>query len=276
MTIKSKNIFNILDSDDEDVPQQVSKKVVVKEASTAKAAGGSDSRKQRADGRGGRGASRGGRGASRGGRGGRGGKRDFDRKSGSGYGRETSKHGGGAHNWGNEKDATELAAEAEILDDSTADENTPANATDSTPEPVEEEEEPITYTLDEYLEMKKGDRKGENFEELNVRQITDDFSEASLVSKQGKTPDFIASNMEKIYRERSKGRKKQLFEGVGFRAPDKYEQRGGRGDRGSDRGRGGRGRGSGRGGFRGGRGGRGNNSKYAPNVSDMKSFPTLG
>ena len=48
----------------------------------------------------------------RGGKGGRGGRghghRDFDRKSGTGHGREGVKSGGGKHNWGNEHDSTAL------------------------------------------------------------------------------------------------------------------------------------------------------------------------
>jgi plasminogen activator inhibitor 1 RNA-binding protein len=48
---------------------------------------------------------RGGRGAGR--SAGRGPRREFERRSGTGRGKETSKQGGGARNWGNETDKTE-------------------------------------------------------------------------------------------------------------------------------------------------------------------------
>lgn len=216
------------------------------------------------------GAPRGGRGGARGGRGGREGRegasrRDFERRSGTGRGKETSKQGGGARNWGNSANKTELVAEAEVQEKAASDEEVAP-----VEEVVEEEEEEVQLSLDEYLAKKKAERKGELFAEVEVRTITEEFSGAVQITKDGKTPDFIEAQFEKVFTKKTSGRKKQFITDLGFQAP-KEERRPFREN--DTRGRGGRG--PARGGRGGARGGRAAGSA-TPNVADLKAFPSLG
>lgn len=202
------------------------------------------------------------------GRGNRGPRREFERRSGTGRGKETSKQGGGARNWGNKADPNEQLAEAAAQEGAK-----PASDEEAAEEAAveEEEEEEVQLTLDEYLAKQKSSRSGELFAEVEVRQVTNEFSSAVQITKEGKTPDFMDSQYEKVYSKKTSGRKKQVITDVGFRSekPERFTRdfdssRGGRG-------RGGRGaRGNGR---TGGRSGRGAN---APNVTDMNAFPSLG
>ncbi|KDO21201.1 hypothetical protein SPRG_22274 [Saprolegnia parasitica CBS 223.65] len=138
-------------------------------------------------------------------------KRSFDRRSGTGRGKEVSKSGGGGHNWGNEADKSEQAAEAEIQEGVVADE-----AVEEVAEVVVEEEEK-TLTLDEYLAQKKQARSStELFGEVEIRAVTNEFSDAALLTKDGKTPDFIESSYEKVFTKKTSGRKKTLLTDVGF------------------------------------------------------------
>ncbi|TMW60585.1 hypothetical protein Poli38472_000627 [Pythium oligandrum] len=279
MANRNKNIFAYLDSDDEDVPK-VSKKAEAPPAAPValnKPAAGNKKtqkkpvvegekkteKKERAPRDGEARAPRGGRGAGRGGRGGR---REFERRSGTGRGKETSKQGGGARNWGNDNDKSELVAEAAVQEGKVEGEDEVAEEA-----PVEEEEEEVQLTLDEYLAKKKESRSGELFAEVEVRQVADEFTNAVQITKEGKTPDFIEAQYEKVFSKKTSGRKKQLITDLGFQAPaperrfrDNEDSRGGRGGRGGARG----GRGA-RGGARGGRTG------AAPNVADLKAFPSL-
>jgi plasminogen activator inhibitor 1 RNA-binding protein len=300
MAARNANIFAYLDSDDEDVPK-VNKKQEQAPTSTPvalnkPAAGNKKTGKKtapvvegaekkerapRSEGaRGGRGGARGGRGGERGGE--RGERRQFERRSGTGRGKETSKQGGGARNWGNDADKTELSAEAEVQEGAKA-----ASDEEATPaveeEAAVEEEEEVQFTLDEYLAKKQASRSGELFAEVEVRQIDTDFSGAKQLTKDGKTPDFIESAYEKVYTKKTSGRKKQFITDVGFQAPkperaprfednnrgDRNDSRGGRGGRGDRGGRGGRAPG---GRAPGGRGGRG---PAVPNVTDLNAFPSL-
>ncbi|ETV98572.1 hypothetical protein H310_08695 [Aphanomyces invadans] len=207
-------------------------------------------------------------------------KRHFDRKSGTGRGKEVSKSGGGARNWGNEDDKAEQAAEAAV-DEAVADEAKEIAAEEAAvPEvAVVEEEVDNTITYEEYLAKKKEARSnGELFAEKELRTVENDFDGAALISKEGKTPDFIESNFEKVFTKKTSGRKKNLVTDVGFSAPainpprfDRVERedRGGRGGRGGREG--GRGRGAGRGDAKKAAGGKAN----APNVSDLNAFPSL-
>ncbi|CEG48067.1 Predicted RNA-binding protein [Plasmopara halstedii] len=304
MASKYQNMYAALDSDDEDTPR-VSKKVTPppsapvalnnpaagnKKAANKKAPvgdkketrgpreGGRGTRERGERSEGGRGPrergerSEGGRGPrergerSERGRGNRGPRRDFERRSGTGRGKETSRQGGGAHNWGNKADPTEQLAEADLQEGAklVSDEESPEEL------PVEEqEEEEVQLTLDEYLEKKKSSRSGELFAEVEVRQVSNEFSSAVQITKEGKTPDFMDSQYEKVYSKKTSGRKKQVITDVGFRTekPERFTRefdssRGGRGGRGA--------RGNGRSGGRGGR------SANVPNVTDMSAFPSLG
>jgi hypothetical protein len=152
------------------------------------------------------------------------------------------------------------------------DEETPAE------EVVEEEEEEVQLTLDEYIAQTKAKRSGELFAEVEVRQVTDDFAGAVQLTKDGKTPDFMESQFEKVFSKKTSGRKKQVITDLGFQSaqPERRfrehdsEPRGGRGGgrRGGGRAAGGR--------AVGGRGGRGGRAGFVPNVADMSAFPTLG
>ncbi|KAE9276980.1 hypothetical protein PF001_g25876 [Phytophthora fragariae] len=277
--MSSKNFFAALDSDDEDTPRVNKKATPPPTAPVAlnKPAAGNKKAPKKAAPAGEKKESRGPREGGRGphergerGRGPRGPRREFERRSGTGRGKETSKQGGGARNWGNKADPNEQLAEAAAQDAAK-----PASDEEATEEAAaveEEEEEEVQLTLDEYLAKQKSARSGEVFAEVEVRQVTNEFSSAVQITKEGKTPDFMDSQYEKVYSKKTSGRKKQLITDVGFRTekPERFTRefdssRGGRG------GRGGRGaRGNGR---TGGRGGRGAN---VPNVTDMSAFPSLG
>ncbi|CAI5745312.1 unnamed protein product [Peronospora destructor] len=193
-----------------------------------------------------------------------------ERRSGTGRGKEVIKQGGGAHNWGNKADPNEQLAEAAVQEGAKPVSDEEAGAEDAVPE--EEEEGEVQLTLDEYLAKQKESRSGDLFAEVEVRQVINQFSSAAQITKEGKTPDFIDSQYEKVYSKKTSGRKKQLITDVGFRLekPERFTRdvessRGGRG------GRGGRStRGNGRTGSHSGRG------ANAPNVTDMSAFPSLG
>lgn len=215
--------------------------------------------KKKRDNRGARGArqGRGGKSSDRSGDRPRGG-RQFDRRSGTGRGKETAKHGGGARNWGNEKQESELVAEAEVQESAAKS----GSEEEAAEEPVEEEDNEMT--LDEYMSKLQSSRTGEQFAEVEIRQVSDDFSSAVKLSKDGKTPDFMEASFEKVYTKKSSGRKKNVITDVGFQAPQKQDRRS-RGDYNNNR------RGNGR---------RGNtrrapSSSSAPNVADLSSFPSL-
>ncbi|CAH0477378.1 unnamed protein product [Peronospora belbahrii] len=189
---------------------------------------------------------------------------------GTGRGKESIKQGGGAHNWGNKADPNEQLVEAAFQEGAKPVSDEEAAADEVAPE--EEEEEEVQLTLDEYLEKQKSSRSGDLFADVEVRQVTNQFSSATQITKEGKTPDFIDSQYEKVYSKKTSGRKKQVITDVGFRLekPERFTRdfdssRGGRG------GRGGRGaRGNGR------TGGRGGHGANVPNVTDMSAFPSLG
>jgi plasminogen activator inhibitor 1 RNA-binding protein len=294
MAARNANIFAYLDSDDEDVPK-VQKKQEQVPASTPvalnKPAAGNkksgkkaapvvegDNKKERAPRSEGARGGRGGRGAA--GRGGeRGERRQFERRSGTGRGKETSKQGGGARNWGNNTDKNELTAEAEVQEGAKVASDEEAAPAAEEEVAVEEEEEEVQFTLDEYLAKKQAARSGELFADVEARQIETDFSGAVQLTKDGKTPDFIESAYEKVYTKKTSGRKKQFVTDVGFQAPKpertpRFEDRGDRSD--SRGGRGGRGDRGGRGGRGAGRvAGRGPRGPAVPNVTDLNAFPSL-
>ncbi|EEY65807.1 uncharacterized protein PITG_03333 [Phytophthora infestans T30-4] len=278
--MSSKNFFAALDSDDEDTPR-VNKKVTPppsapvalnkpaagnKKSGNKKAPAG-DKKESRGPREGGRAPRERGERGDRG-RGNRGPRREFERRSGTGRGKEASKQGGGARNWGNKADPNEQLAEAAVQEGAK-----PASDEDATEDAAEEEEEEeVQLTLDEYLAKQKSSRSGELFADVEVRQVTNEFATAAQITKEGKTPDFMDSQYEKVYSKKTSGRKKQVITDVGFRTekPERFSRdlessRGGRGNRG---GRGARGNDR-----TGGRGARGAN---VPNVTDMSAFPSLG
>ncbi|OWZ21661.1 hypothetical protein PHMEG_0003750 [Phytophthora megakarya] len=275
--MSSKNFFAALDSDDEDTPRVNKKATPPPSAPVAlnkPAAGNKKAGNKKApvnDKKESRGPREGGRAPrERGerGRGSRGPRREFERRSGTGRGKETSKQGGGARNWGNKADPNEQLAEAAAQEGAK-----PASDEEAAEEAaVEEEEEEVQLTLDEFKAKQKESRSGANFAEVDVRQVANEFSSAVQITKEGKTPDFMDSQYEKVYSKKTSGRKKQVISDVGFRMekPERFTRdfdssRGGRGGRG---GRGARGNGP--------KGGRGPKGANAPNVTDMSAFPSLG
>lgn len=213
------------------------------------------------------------------------GKRTYDRRSGTGRGKEIKKGGGGARNWGNDKDEArkgegtvnegeEAAAVAETKPEET--EATPQVSEEAVaPEPEVVEEEDKSMTLEEYMQSKT-DPDSTAFKPVVERDIVDEFAgKASM--KLVKEEDFLKMGGGKALRKKAgkKGLKQAATVDVGFkianadepRREGKDERRGGGDRRGGRGGRGGRSGGGGRG-RSGGRGG-------AINVADVNSFPSL-
>lgn len=257
------NKFAALDSDDEDTPRQVTAKQNTETKVLAK-----EQNKPRDVVKG------------------RGGKRIPKKETGrhvSGNGRRgDKKRGAGAGNWGNTKNRNDLDIEASIedgpgmdFDDEAARAEAEAAAAAAA---AEAEAEAKLMTLEQYEAQRNASRGnsdlfGEKKTDRSVGSV-----EGKLLTKDGKTPDFMESAFEKVHVKKTSGRKKNLLTDVGFTAPRTRDddRRGGRGGRGG-RGRGGRGEGRGEGRGRGGRGrgGRGGRGGRVPNVADTNAFPSL-
>lgn len=210
----------------------------------------------------GEGRERGGRGG-RGGRGPRAGKREYDRQDGTGRGHETEKrHGGGAHNWGEEgKEEPEAEAKAEAEQNI---ESVEQAAAEETAAAVEAEEEEKQMTLEEYEAVLAEKRAGLNLtREAAFKADEKQFQGMKTFEKVEEDVGLGLTKNVKVIGANKAGREKELkdknlLKDVGFRIQSETEFRGGRGEgRGRGRGgRGGRGEGRGRGEARG-RGGRG-------------------
>lgn len=221
-------------------------------------------------------------------------KRQFDRKSGTGRGKEVAKGGAGGANWGNDK-LEALKAEKHIAGDA----ELPEEVVEEPEEAVEPvAPEPTVFTLDEYNRRRaeQGKPKSEAFNEIEIRQVSADFS--GLKTKEDDNQDnFIALGAAKAAKAKKEQRSsnKNVVLDVAFSAapteqPDR-ERRGGDRERGGRGGRGGRGDGgrgdrgdrprSGRG--EKGHGGRGEgrpNTRGAPrgprvDFNDSNAFPSL-
>jgi len=220
---------------------------------------------------------------TRGGRGppkARDGKRTYDRRSGTGRGKEIKKGGGGARNWGSDK------ADARKAEGTVDEENVPASGeegqevakSEEEAVVVEEPKEPevVTKTFDEYMEeKKKAVEDNPFFQAKELREVDNEFSgaKASKIVEE----DFLIMGSGKALRK--KGTKKESGEKVqlNFRVGSRPG-----GDGGGRRDDGGRGRGRGRGGDRrggrgrgGGRGGRGGGGGAPKPALDASAFPSL-
>lgn len=226
----------------------------------------------------------------RGGRGGRGGaegaadgerrpKRDFERRSGTGRGREVSKGGRGAFGFGN---PAQDAQDAEKDPNSAEAAIEPVEGAEESAEPeVVAEPEPVTYSLDEFLEKRNEARKALLADKTKER-VVDQSSLAGLSRKEdeGETtymPVKAAKVDASKKDQRSTGKTQVLDVAFKFAAIQVDEERGGRGGRGDrgrgeGRGRGGRGEGRGRGESRGARPAGGKGPAAAFNNND---FPSL-
>jgi len=228
-------------------------------------------------------------------------KREYERRSGTGRGREQQKGGRGAHAFGNEaqeaQDAEKDPASAEPAvdgeDGAAAEDGEPAAASEPV---VEAEPEPPTMTMEEFLAQRAAARaNAQLFGEVKaVRKVETDLSGARRGKEDlGIWGGFGASKeeAEKQKEQRSHAKKQVLdvaFKNAALeqsRDRDDYDRppRGGRGGRGErDGGRGGRGRGRGdygdrraegsaRPAYSGGRGGGGGRI----DLSDSNAFPAL-
>ena len=240
-------------------------------------------------GRGGRGRGRGrGRGEGRG----EGGefrreKREFDRHSGTGRGREVSRGGRGPGGWGNPEEEAHIAEKhvevvEPVLDDENAgpageavDESAGAEAEPA----VELPPEPKVFTLDEYLATKATARaNAELFGQVQERQVDADFS--GMRSKQDKLADFIepgSSKSAKTKKDQQRSNAKTTIVDLGFRnalldPENRPRDENRRDDRGGRGGRGGRGRGEARGE---GKPRQMASGAAAVNILDATAFPAL-
>lgn len=213
------------------------------------------------------------------------GKRTYDRRSGTGRGKEIKKGGGGGRNWGSDKNEARK-------NEGPVDESTPivpaeeAEAPETEPaveEPAVVEEEDKTMTMEEYLASKAGKVAGEElFGAKKEKTVVDnEFAgkEAHVVVEE----DFLVMGTGKKTRKRANKKEVQKLD-VNFRVASSTGPRprrdddkrgegrgGGRGDRRrSDRRGGGRGEGRGRG-----RGGRGSGGRGGIRVDDVNAFPSL-
>lgn len=206
------------------------------------------------------------------------GKRPYDRRSGTGRGKEIKKGGGGARNWGSNKDEAKKM-EGRINED---EEIAPAADGDDAPAdvPVEKEEpqkKDNTMTLADYM-ASKGKK-----EEVSLPEMKNEFAGVSASTK-GEEESFMAMGGGKKKKDKKKKEADKKTIDVGFRVakPDSDSGRDdGRGDRRDSRGGRGDRRGGRAGGRKGGRGaGRGPRSDVtkkpkAFNVADEGAFPSL-
>lgn len=188
-------------------------------------------------------------------------KREYDRRSGTGRGKDVKKNGAGAHNWG--EPGTD-AVEGEEA----------AAAVPVEGEAVEEVEPEVVVqelTMDEYEAVRAAKRTGEAFGALKASKAVAAVEGDRYVKDTNVQEGFMQFGAAKEKRVRNRKSNKERFTDVAFKIkssdappPEREERRGGggegggfRGGRGGSRGgsRGGREGGEGRGGFRGGRGG---------------------
>lgn len=237
---------------------------------------------------------------------GRDGKRQYDRKSGTGRGKEIKKGGGGGHNWGSDKQdaknaegpVTEGKGEADAPEeDPTADAEKDPKETPTTEEPEPEPEVDNTISYEDYL-AQKARPDSAAFRPVAERQLdASEFAGKAAGSKK-ETEDFMHMGQGKKIRKKGTGKKEKetLVLDLRSKGREGNQDRSGRGSggyrqEGRGGGRGGRGGGyeggRGRGGERregdrfsrngtggGGRGGSGGGSK-ALDTADVDAFPSL-
>lgn len=194
------------------------------------------------------------------------GKRTYDRRSGTGRGREIKKGGGGGHNWGSDQNdakkaegpVTEGNEEANTPEgapaaaDGAAGEEKAADAGEEAvvkePEP-EPEPEDNTMSYDEYL-ASKARPDSEAFASLSIREVDNEFAgKAAAAPKKEAEVAFLQMGGKKGPRKKGSGKKEKTTLVVDFKVKSATGE-----DRGGDRG-GGRRDGGDRGGRRDGGGG---------------------
>lgn len=135
------------------------------------------------------------------------GKRTYDRRSGTGRGKEIKKGGGGARNWGSDKNEAKKA-------EGRVDENEeipPAADAEEVEAPVVEEPkvEDNTMTFAEYM-ASKGKK-----EEVALREVKNEFAGMSTTDK-GEEEDFMKMGEGKKKKEKKQKEAKKSID-VGFR-----------------------------------------------------------
>jgi len=206
-------------------------------------------------------------------------KREFDRRSGTGRGREVSKGGRGAFGFGN---PAQDAQDAEKNPDGAEAILEPVDGTDEAAEPeVPVEPEPVVFGLDEFLAKRDEQRKALLAQETKLR-VVDKSALAGLTRKEDETDLLYMADKVKAAKaeaarkdQRSTGKQQVLdvaFKFESVQVEERDERRGG--GRGSGRG-GARdsGRGSGRG--RGNRPSTGGNNAKPATVFNSLDFPSL-
>lgn len=216
------------------------------------------------------------------------GKRVYDRRSGTGRGKEIKKGGGGARNWGNDKNEARKA-EGAVTEGNVPEETTttptveapatttegetteaPVTTTATEPEEVkEEEEEEKTMTYEDYLKSKQAPDT-EAFKPVAEKQFVNEF--AGKAAAKPVEEDFLVMGGGKALRKKGSRKDDKASIDVGFRVSSGDDPRRNNDRRGNDR----RGRGGGRGAPRsGGRGGKASRQGGAINVTDVNAFPSL-
>lgn len=228
-------------------------------------------------------------------------RRQFERKSGTLPDSQKKVESG----WGADEGEAELNAEQQGEKDAQDEENTPQTPAEgadggwgaaegetavAAAAPVEEEEEEVTKSYDEYL-AERAATQNSTFGKKEGRQVNNETVEGVQFRREAIDDFFSGGKQEKAAKAKASAKKEKVyieFDGQ-FASPAggaPSGDRGGRGGRGGDRGRGGRG--GARGGERGARGtgaGRGApRGRAAPrggpggavDASDEKAFPALG
>jgi len=207
------------------------------------------------------------------------GKREYDRRSGTGRGKETAKGGAGAGNWGSdEAEAHSLegqsAATAAAVADGVPKEGEEAPATDAAAAPAAEstetvaaaDDEPAVRTLAAYLSEKKGNTAAQATRKAGEGQDESAYKNYQPFKKEEESLFAVEkSAKEKKTKEKESKEKKVAADQV-LRFQQERREREERG--GSRGGRGGRG---GQGGQRRG----GNSQGSALNFTDAAAFPGL-
>jgi plasminogen activator inhibitor 1 RNA-binding protein len=151
-------------------------------------------------------------------------KRQFDRKSGTGRGKEVAKGGAGGANWGSDK-LEALGAEKHIAGDAEVAKETVEVVEVEVAEPVAPE--PTVFTFDEYTKRRSEVAKTNTdaFNEVKLREVTADFGGLKAASKE-EGASFIALGAAKTARGKHDQRSgsKTVVLDVAFKAPPSQEQ----------------------------------------------------
>jgi len=205
------------------------------------------------------------------------GKRTFDRRSGTGRGKEIKKGGGGARNWGSDKNEARKAEGTidEVGEVPKTEEPEKTDAVTAVEDPiVEKKEEEIdnTMTLEEYLKAKASPESALFKKKETVNFDNEFVGKTASVSVE---KDFLTTKNEKNLRKKGSKKEEKIKMDITFQ-PKKSNGYDGQNRRDQDGDRR-----TGRGGNRGGRGGRvgrgfkDSRSETVNVLADPNSFPSL-